>query len=183
MDKDKTELYKTIEQLDAKKRHELIIAHQQINAVRLLYGSKFRSIFELLNMFKDFGSIYSTLLPGATAELVPPSGEENCLAGLEFRIAFSGKYKESLTELSGGQRSLVALSLILAMLKFKPAPFYILDEVSYLNSNTVILNIIIYYKRMSTKKFFDIQMQTLQKQEKYYFKPPCFMFYAHDIDI
>lgn len=94
-------------------------------------------------MFKDFGSIYSTLLPGATAELVPPSGEENCLAGLEFRIAFSGKYKESLTELSGGQRSLVALSLILAMLKFKPAPFYILDEVSYLNSNTVILNIII----------------------------------------
>jgi structural maintenance of chromosome 2 len=37
--------------------------------------------------------------------------------------------KESLMELSGGQRSLVALSLILAMLKFKPAPFYILDEV------------------------------------------------------
>lgn len=38
-------------------------------------------------------------------------------------------WKESLTELSGGQRSLVALSLILAMLKFKPAPLYILDEV------------------------------------------------------
>jgi structural maintenance of chromosome 2 len=34
-----------------------------------------------------------------------------------------------LSELSGGQRSLVALSLILAMLKFKPAPFYILDEI------------------------------------------------------
>lgn len=31
--------------------------------------------------------------------------------------------------MSGGQRSLVALSLILAMLKFKPAPIYILDEV------------------------------------------------------
>jgi len=34
-----------------------------------------------------------------------------------------------LSELSGGQRSLIALSLILAMLKFKPAPFYILDEI------------------------------------------------------
>jgi structural maintenance of chromosome 2 len=34
-----------------------------------------------------------------------------------------------LDELSGGQRSLVALSLILAMLLFKPAPLYILDEV------------------------------------------------------
>eukprot|EP00854_Cymbomonas_tetramitiformis_P009275 gene9275-10987_t len=38
-------------------------------------------------------------------------------------------WKQSLTELSGGQRSLLALSLILALLRFKPAPIYILDEV------------------------------------------------------
>ena len=44
-------------------------------------------------------------------------------------MAFGGVWKESLTELSGGQRSLLALSLILAMLLFKPAPIYILDEV------------------------------------------------------
>jgi structural maintenance of chromosome 2 len=51
------------------------------------------------------------------------------LAGLRIRVAFNGVWKESLTELSGGQRSLVALSLVLAMLKYKPAPLYILDEV------------------------------------------------------
>jgi structural maintenance of chromosome 2 len=34
-----------------------------------------------------------------------------------------------LTELSGGQRSLLALSLILSLLLFKPAPMYILDEI------------------------------------------------------
>ena len=57
-------------------------------------------------------------------------GELNlpCAAGLEVRVAFGGVWKESLTELSGGQRSLLALSLILAMLLFKPAPIYILDE-------------------------------------------------------
>ena len=44
-------------------------------------------------------------------------------------MAFGGVWKQSLTELSGGQRSLLALSLILAMLLFKPAPIYILDEV------------------------------------------------------
>ena len=38
-------------------------------------------------------------------------------------------WKESLSELSGGQRSLLALSLILALLLFKPAPMYILDEI------------------------------------------------------
>ena len=50
-------------------------------------------------------------------------------AGLEVKVAFGGVWKQSLTELSGGQRSLLALSLILAMLLFKPAPIYILDEV------------------------------------------------------
>ena len=49
-------------------------------------------------------------------------------SGLEVRVGFGGVWKESLTELSGGQRSLLALSLILAMLLFKPAPIYILDE-------------------------------------------------------
>merc|ERR1711988_600257 len=49
--------------------------------------------------------------------------------GLEVRVAFNNVWKEGLTELSGGQRSLLALSLILALLLFKPAPMYILDEV------------------------------------------------------
>lgn len=44
-------------------------------------------------------------------------------------MAFGDVWKESLSELSGGQRSLVALSLILSLLLFKPAPLYILDEV------------------------------------------------------
>lgn len=38
-------------------------------------------------------------------------------------------WKQSLAELSGGQRSLVALSLILALLQYRPAPMYILDEI------------------------------------------------------
>lgn len=77
---------------------------------------------------KDFGSIFSTLLPGTDAKLVPPEGMD-ALQGLEVKVAFGGVWKESLQELSGGQRSLVALSLILSLLLFKPAPIYILDEV------------------------------------------------------
>jgi structural maintenance of chromosome 2 len=46
------------------------------------------------------------------------------------KVAFGGVWKQSLSELSGGQRSLLALSLVLALLLFKPAPLYILDEVS-----------------------------------------------------
>jgi structural maintenance of chromosome 2 len=49
--------------------------------------------------------------------------------GLELKVSFSGAWKDSLSELSGGQRSLLALSLILALLKYHPAPVYILDEI------------------------------------------------------
>ena len=53
-----------------------------------------------------------------------------CVPSLWFcKVAFGSVWKESLSELSGGQRSLLALSLILALLLFKPAPMYILDEV------------------------------------------------------
>jgi len=77
---------------------------------------------------KDFGSIFSSLLPGTSARLEPPEGK-TLLDGLEFKVAFGDVWKENLTELSGGQRSLLALSLILSLLLFKPAPMYILDEI------------------------------------------------------
>jgi recombinational DNA repair ATPase RecF len=77
---------------------------------------------------KDFGSIFSMLLPGTTAKLNQLEGRP-LMDGLEVKVAFNTVWKDSLTELSGGQRSLLALSLILALLLFKPAPMYILDEV------------------------------------------------------
>lgn len=87
-----------------------------------------KSHFNISYFFRDFGSIFSTLLPGTMAKLDPPEGS-SFLDGLEVRVAFGSVWKQSLSELSGGQRSLLALSLILALLLFKPAPLYILDEV------------------------------------------------------
>ncbi|KFO19056.1 Structural maintenance of chromosomes protein 2 [Fukomys damarensis] len=108
VENDKSKILATIEDLDQKKNQALNIAWQKVN--------------------KDFGSIFSTLLPGANAMLAAPEGQ-TVLDGLEFKVALGNTWKENLTELSGGQRSLVALSLILSMLLFKPAPIYILDEV------------------------------------------------------
>ncbi|KAJ6444517.1 nuclear condensin complex subunit Smc2 [Purpureocillium lavendulum] len=77
----------------------------------------------------DFGQIFSELLPGGSfAKLDPPEGK-TISDGLEVKVCLGKVWKQSLTELSGGQRSLVALSLIMALLQFKPAPMYILDEV------------------------------------------------------
>ncbi|NWZ65042.1 SMC2 protein, partial [Acrocephalus arundinaceus] len=108
VENDKIKILAVIEELDRKKKQTLDIAWKKVN--------------------EDFGSIFSTLLPGARAVLAA-SKTLNVLVGMEFRVALGNTWKENLTELSGGQRSLVALSLILAMLLFRPAPVYILDEV------------------------------------------------------
>ena len=105
---DRSKIQKVISELDEKKREALQLTWEKVT--------------------KDFGSIFSTLLPGTSAKLEPPEGC-TVLDGLEVKVAFGEVWKESLTELSGGQRSLLALSLILALLLFKPAPIYILDEV------------------------------------------------------
>lgn len=76
----------------------------------------------------DFGQIFAELLPGSFAKLDPPEGKD-ITEGLEVKVSLGKVWKQSLAELSGGQRSLIALSLIMALLQFKPAPMYILDEV------------------------------------------------------
>ena len=106
--KDKTNIEKAIFELDDKRKEALNDIYSHVN--------------------KNLDSIYSTLLPGTKAKLDTIPGK-NLMDGLELRVAFNNSWKKSLSELSGGQRSLLALSLILALLLYKPAPVYILDEI------------------------------------------------------
>lgn len=105
---DKAKIRDVMDDLDEKKKEALKTTWKKVDA--------------------DLGSIFATLLPGTMAKLEPVEGT-SFMDGLEVKVAFGGVWKESLSELSGGQKSLLALSLILAMLLFKPAPIYILDEV------------------------------------------------------
>ncbi|KAG8958059.1 Structural maintenance of chromosomes protein 2 [Tulasnella sp. 419] len=106
--KDKTKIEKTIDELETHKRAALEKTWEKVNG--------------------DFGEIFAELLPGNFAKLQPPEGQD-VTQGLEVKVRLGSVWKESLTELSGGQRSLIALSLILSLLQVKPAPMYILDEI------------------------------------------------------
>ncbi|KAF9977056.1 Structural maintenance of chromosomes protein 2 [Actinomortierella ambigua] len=106
--RDKKKIQDTIISLDDYKNEALEKTHSKVNS--------------------DFGAIFGELLPGNNATLQPLEGKA-VTDGLEVKVCLGGVWKNSLTELSGGQRSLIALSLILSLLQFKPAPMYILDEV------------------------------------------------------
>ncbi|KAH7886786.1 condensin complex subunit SMC2 [Phlebopus sp. FC_14] len=106
--KDKKKIEDTIAELDRYKRDALEKTWEKVDG--------------------DFGEIFGELLPGNFAKLQPPEGQD-LMQGLEVKVRLGSVWKQSLTELSGGQRSLIALSLIMALLQFKPAPMYILDEI------------------------------------------------------
>ncbi|KDR72865.1 hypothetical protein GALMADRAFT_252175 [Galerina marginata CBS 339.88] len=108
VEKDKEKIEETIDELDRYKRDALQKTWEKVST--------------------DFGGIFAELLPGNFAKLQPPDGQD-LMDGLEVKVQLGTVWKQSLTELSGGQRSLIALSLIMALLQFKPAPMYILDEI------------------------------------------------------
>ena len=56
----------------------------------------------------DFGGIFAELLPGNFAKLQPPEGQD-LTQGLEVKVQLGSVWKQSLTELSGGQRYITTL--------------------------------------------------------------------------
>jgi structural maintenance of chromosome 2 len=104
---EKTKILEVIEELEIKKKEATEKTHHKVD--------------------HELNEIVVQVLPGSTAELVPVEGK-TVFDGLELQVSFSN-VRKGLQELSGGQRSLIALALVLALLKFKPAPFYILDEI------------------------------------------------------
>jgi structural maintenance of chromosome 2 len=113
------------------KRETLTEDRQAIlEAIHQVEAKKWSSLDKMVDIVsKLFSTLFSACLPGAASRLVEERNDHGHIVGLLVKVSFNGKEKESLTELSGGQRSLLALCLILAILRLKPAPIYILDEV------------------------------------------------------
>lgn len=83
--------------------------------------------------FQDIGvhfqQIFSCLFEGGSAHLALTDKEHILESGVEIYIRPPGKKQQSLTLLSGGERALTVIALLLAFLAFHPAPFCLVDEV------------------------------------------------------
>ncbi|XP_025423597.1 structural maintenance of chromosomes protein 3-like [Sipha flava] len=129
------------------RKQELDRGHQKIE--ELMNVLEQRKCDAILFTFKQvsmyFTQVFSKLVPGGFAQLVMKSagGEESatpCVgdednidnySGVMIKVSFAGQGSEmrEMNQLSGGQKSLVALGLIFAIQKCDPAPFYLFDEI------------------------------------------------------
>jgi chromosome segregation protein len=76
-----------------------------------------------------FDRVFPVLFPGGTGSLFLTNPDELLTTGIEVTVKPAGKKIERLSLLSGGERSLAAVALLIAIFKARPSPFYIMDEV------------------------------------------------------
>ncbi|WP_223690241.1 chromosome segregation protein SMC [Leifsonia poae] len=92
---------------------------------------KMQVIFE--SAFEDtkeaFGYVFPILFPGGTGSISLTNPDDLLTTGIEVSVKPAGKKIERLSLLSGGERSLAAVALLIAIFKARPSPFYIMDEV------------------------------------------------------
>jgi chromosome segregation protein len=88
---------------------------------------RFVATFEQVN--EVFAETFSTLFGGGTARLDLVDEDDPLESGIDITAQPPGKKNQSVQLLSGGEKALTALSLLLALFRIKPSPFCILDEV------------------------------------------------------
>jgi len=76
-----------------------------------------------------FHEVFPILFPGGTGSIHLTDPENMLTTGIEVTVKPAGKKIERLSLLSGGERSLAAVALLIAIFKARPSPFYIMDEV------------------------------------------------------
>ncbi|MFB8027672.1 AAA family ATPase [Streptomyces sp. NPDC056465] len=78
---------------------------------------------------REFEGVFSRLFPGGEGRLVLTDPDNMLTTGLDVEARPPGKKVKRLSLLSGGERSLTAVALLVSIFKARPSPFYVMDEV------------------------------------------------------
>jgi chromosome segregation protein len=101
--------------------------HVALEKINKVCRERFRETFEAVN--RNFSEVFSNLFRGGTARMELVGGGEVLDAGIEIVVQPPGKKLQRLTLLSGGEKALVTLALLVSIFLHRPSPFCILDEV------------------------------------------------------
>jgi chromosome segregation protein len=78
---------------------------------------------------REFELVFARLFPGGDGRLILTNPSDMLTSGVDVEARPPGKRVKRLSLLSGGERSLVAVALLIAIFKARPSPFYVMDEV------------------------------------------------------
>jgi chromosome segregation protein len=112
-----------LEDLKSTRRDLLTVVREVDARIHDVFASAFADVAT------EFESVFATLFPGGHGRLVLTEPDDLLTTGVEVEARPPGKKVKRLSLLSGGERSLTAVALLVAIFRARPSPFYVLDEV------------------------------------------------------
>ncbi len=97
---------------------------------------------------EQFERVFATLFPGGEGRLVLTDPSDMLTTGIEVEARPAGKKIKRLSLLSGGERSLTAVALLVAIFKARPSPFYVMDEVEAALDDTNLGRLITIFREL-----------------------------------
>uniref|UniRef100_A0A8C9W7Q5 Structural maintenance of chromosomes protein n=1 Tax=Scleropages formosus TaxID=113540 RepID=A0A8C9W7Q5_SCLFO len=141
--------------------------HHEFEQVKARRFRLFNQCFEHVAISID--QIYKDLCrnPSAQAIISVENPDEPYLEGITYHCVAPGKRFMAMDNLSGGEKAIAALSLLFAIHSFRPAPFFVLDEVDAALDNTNIGKVTRYIREQSREHF---QVIVISLKEEFYSK-------------
>jgi chromosome segregation protein len=112
-----------LEDLKATRRDLLTVIRDVDERIHDVFASAYE------DTAREFEIVFRTLFPGGEGRLVLTDPEDLLATGVEVEARPPGKKIKRLSLLSGGERSLTAVALLVAIFRARPSPFYVMDEV------------------------------------------------------
>jgi chromosome segregation protein len=114
--------------------------------------AKMRDIFakQFDEISRNFSHTFVELFGGGSAKLELTDPEDALGSGIEIIVQPQGKIIKSLAALSGGEQAFVAIALYFAILKVRPSPFCVLDEIEAALDDSNVARFAAYLRRMCT---------------------------------
>ncbi|XP_049740597.1 structural maintenance of chromosomes protein 1B isoform X2 [Elephas maximus indicus] len=146
-------------------RKEARICRQEFEQVKKRRYDLFSQCFEHVSISID--QIYKKLCRSDSAQafLSPENPEEPYLEGISYNCVAPGKRFMPMDNLSGGEKCVAALALLFAVHSFRPAPFFVLDEVDAALDNTNIGKVSSYIREQTQEQ---VQMIIISLKEELY---------------
>jgi chromosome segregation protein len=112
-----------LEDLKSTRRDLLTVVREVDARIHTVFAEAFADVA------REFEQVFATLFPGGHGRLVLTEPDDLLTTGVEVEARPPGKKVKRLSLLSGGERSLTAVAMLVAIFRARPSPFYVLDEV------------------------------------------------------
>ncbi len=115
----------------ATQRDDVLTAKRELESIIRNITGEMTTIFvtEFQKIDHYFGQTFTEMFGGGKGQLILEDPENPLSCGIEIRVQPPGKQVKTITLLSGGEKAFVAIALYFAILKVRPTPFCMLDEI------------------------------------------------------